>query len=118
MAAGCDSVPSMIEAFARDGVLSFPSFLSDDHVERICSDMDTIPAHHRLMLGEGDAEHWWGTRSHGFVEASVQGLGGLVSHPLTIALLSAVAFGGDYNFAVHHAHAHIHFEGDRGQEWQ
>jgi hypothetical protein len=108
----------MVDVFERDGLLCFPSFLSDGHVDRICSDMDAIPEHHRIVIGDGDARHWWGTRSPGFVEARVGGLGGLVSHPSTVALLSAVAFGGGYDFAMHHAHAHVHRAGDLGQEWQ
>ena len=71
----------------------------------------------RRYLGEGDARHWWGTRSPGFVLASVEGLGGLTSFPATLALLGALAFDG-FDFAVHHAHAHIHERGDLGQEWQ
>ena len=109
---------SMVDVFERDGLLCFPSFLSDGHVDRICSDMDAIPEHHRIVIGDGDARHWWGTRSPGFVEARVGGLGGLVSHPSTVALRSAVAFGGGYDFAMHHAHAHVHRAGDMGQEWQ
>ena len=52
-----------------------------------------------------------GTRSPGFVEGSVAGLGGLASHPPTVAVLEAIAFGGR-GFAVHHAHAHTHVAGD------
>ena len=116
-AAGCDSLAEMRERFDSDGVLVFPAFLSPEHIARISADMDAIPEHHRLYLGEGDARHWWGTRSPGFIEASVEGLGGLTSHPTTLALLGALAFDG-FDFAIHHAHAHIHERGDLGQEWQ
>ena len=100
--------------FREEGYLIFPRFLTPEHVARITADMDCIPEHRHII--RENPTHWWGTGSLGCVEASTEGLGGLTSHPPALALVAAVAFGG-YDFAVHHIHAHVHYEGDPGVRW-
>ena len=113
MAAGHDSVASMRAFFEEEGFLLFPRFLAEEHVARITADMDSIPEHHHIM--RDNPRHWWGTGSLGSVETPH--LGGLTSHPPAVAVVAAVAFGG-FDFAVHHIHAHVHYEGDPGVHWR
>ena len=113
MAAGHDSVASMRAFFEEEGYLLFPRFLAEEHVARITADMDSIPEHHHIM--RDNPRHWWGTGSLGSVETPH--LGGLTSHPPAVAVVAAVAFGG-FDFAVHHIHAHVHYEGDPGVHWR
>ena len=142
LAQGHTSLESMRRQFEDEGYLMFPRFLAEDHIARITADMDSIPERellsapapgslrrtsrptvalllpsgHRMMRGEGDQHHWWGTGSLGCVECSTDGLGGLTSHPAAVKLVAAIAFGNN-DFGVHHIHAHVHYEGDAGVAW-
>ena len=97
-----------LRRFDEEGYLVFPGFLAPDHTSQLIADMEQLP-----LLGEGPSRGSGPMCCLGF---GLDGLGGLPTHPPTVALVSSVM--GGRRFAMRHINAHLQSEGEAGNTWQ
>ena len=97
-----------LRRFDEEGYLVFPGFLAPDHTSQLIADMGQLP-----LLGEGPSRGSGPMACLGF---GLDGLGGLPTHPPTLALVSSVM--GGRRYAMRHINAHLQSEGEAGNTWQ
>ena len=97
-----------LRRFDEEGYLVFPGFLAPDHTSQLVADMEQLP-----LLGEGPSRGSGPMACLGF---GLDGLGGLPTHPPTLALVSSVM--GGRRYAMRHINAHLQSEGEAENTWQ
>ena len=97
-----------LRRFDEEGYLVFPGFLAPDHTSQLIADMGQLP-----LLGEGPSRGSGPMACLGF---GLDGLGGLPTHPPTLALVSSVM--GGRRYAMRHINAHLQSEGEAENTWQ
>jgi hypothetical protein len=106
------STPTLneIKFFHREGYLPCPALLTPEHSQRVINDINRLKELRTGSYRERNSDD-----NGSALIVTLPHLGGLTSHPPTIAKVKALM--GDSTFALHHQHAERHDENTPGSNW-